>query len=103
MVDWSAFIEHHECPLLGRKRTFREAGQIGPSSAWLINIKGTQLPLAYRDVMNMLESSHLTPLAAQYRSRAETADPEIGRILGEIADDLEGEALQLCERESADG
>ena len=39
--------------------------------------------------------SNLRSLAAQYRSRAENAEPHTARILSEIADELENEARKL--------
>ena len=38
---------------------------------------------------------HLRSLAADFRSRAETAEPETARMLTELAEDFEAEARKL--------
>lgn len=45
--------------------------------------------------MDASDAKQVRALAAEFRSRAEWADPQIARILAEIAGDLEAEAQQL--------
>ena len=45
--------------------------------------------------MAVAEAMQVRSLAAEFRSRAELADPPIARILFEIANDLEDEARKL--------
>jgi hypothetical protein len=47
--------------------------------------------------MDPADPDPILSLAADYRARAESADPEIARILREIADDLQEEARRLSE------